>query len=58
LVIAGRLRGCRPAGPQPDHDSAGRRNSWKREQKMEKTFGIIMIAVLIVVAALGFHFAQ
>jgi hypothetical protein len=36
----------------------GRRNSWQREENMEKTFGIVMAAILIVVVALGFHYAH
>ena len=38
---------------------AGQDNRWiAREETMEKTFGIIMLAVLIVVAILGFHYAR
>jgi hypothetical protein len=36
----------------------GQRNSWQGEKNMEKTFGIVMVAILIVVAALGFHYAH
>jgi len=40
-----------------DHALRCPRNSWGiLEKTMEKAFGVIMLAVLIVVAILGFHY--
>jgi hypothetical protein len=40
-----------------DHALPCARNSWGIwEKTMEKTFGVIMLAVLIVVAILGYHY--
>jgi hypothetical protein len=53
-----RMARCRPRRSGPALTARQDKRWIAREETVEKTFGFIMLAVLIVVAILGFHYSH